>query len=256
MTIPSLHEKIEERRDLSELSILEHLNELRTRLINVIISVIVLGFCSYYFSESIFLWLSAPFNEAFKNHQLIGTGPAEALTLKITVSMFTGALVACPYIFYQIWKFISPGLHAHEKRLVLPFVSITTFCFLSGVFFCYYFVLPYSFAFFAGQYDSVNLAPQVKMSEHLELTLQILAGFGVVFELPVLSFCLARLGILTYKAVLGAVRYIIVGIFIFAAIFTPPDVISQMLMVIPMMILFGISILIVKLAERPRVNKD
>lgn len=246
----ALKEKIDERRDLSEMTLMEHLSELRTRLVHVIGSVLVTTIACYYYTTVVFDWLSGPYTVAFPNYQLIGTGPAEAFTLKITVSIFAGLIVALPYIFYQVWQFISPALHDNERPYVLPFIFVTTVCFLCGIIFCYYCVLPYSFAFFRDEYESVRLAPQIKMSEYLELTIKALIGFGVVFELPVLAFCFARFGILTHKALLSSARYVIVAIFIIAAVLTPPDVVSQMLMVAPMLVLYGVSILVVKCAEK------
>ncbi len=245
-----LKEKIDERRDLVEMNLFDHLRELRTRLIHIISAVLLCAVACYYFTGNLFDWLAAPFTEAFPKHQLIGTGPAEAFTLKISVSIFAGIILALPYVFLQLWKFIAPGLYEEERKLVVPFVALTTLCFLVGIAFCYYFVLPYSFAFFKAEYASVNLAPQIKMSEHLSLTIKALIGFGVVFELPILAFCFARLGLLTYKALIGAGRYVVVAIFIIAAILTPPDVVSQMLMVMPMLVLYAISILVVRFTQK------
>lgn len=237
-------------KTFSEMGILEHLAELRIRLIYSVAAIVVAGFACYSYCDLFFIWLMAPFKTAFPNDSLVGTSPAEALVLKITVSFFVGAIVALPVVFYQVWRFISPGMHEHERRMVLPFVVITTICFILGVIFCYKEVLPYSFSFFSDEYQSIGLKPQVTLSSHLQLTMQLLFGFGIIFELPVMSFCLARLGIITSAMLLSGFRYIIVAIFIVAAVLSPPDVISQMLMACPMLVLYAVSIFVVKITER------
>lgn len=246
-------QKTATEKHFSEMGVMEHLNELRSCLINSLIAVCVAGFACYYYCDPIFIWLMAPFKVAFPNESLVGTTPAEALVLKITVSFFAGALASLPVIFYQFWKFISPGMHDNERRLVLPFVTITTICFALGVMFCYDEVLPYSFAFFNEEYTSIGLEPQITLSSHITLTMQMLVAFGLVFELPVLSFCLARLGIITTSMLTSGFRYIIVAIFIIAAVMSPPDVISQMLLAVPMLVLYVLSIFVVKIAERKKV---
>ena len=240
------------RRHFVEMGLMEHLNDLRSCLIHCISSVIVMSLFAFYFSETFFTWLRKPVIETFGENVLIGTGPAEALTLKMSVALFAGAIVALPYMFYQVWKFIAPGLYDSEKKYVFPFIFITTACFISGVLFCYYLVVPVSFAFFKAEYTSIQLVPQIRLSEHIQLTAKMLIGFGVVFELPVICFALARVGILTAARMTVGWRYIVVGIFIAAGFFTPPDALSQVLMVGPMLLLYGISIIVVKLGERPR----
>lgn len=237
-------------KSFSEMGILEHLHELRKRLIRSLLAIFILGIASYSFCDPLFVWLCAPFKEAFPNDPLVGTSPADAIVIKITVSFFAGALLALPIVFHEVWKFISPGLYESEKKWVIPFILLTTLCFVAGVLFCYYEILPVSFRFFQEQYLSIELKPQVTLSSHLQLTLQCLVAFGLIFELPILSFCLARLGMLSYETILGGFRYIIVAIFIAAAVLSPPDVISQMLMAIPMLVLYGISILVVRFTEK------
>lgn len=233
-----------------EMGIMEHLTELRTCLIHSVIAIAICSGLTFFFSTEIFEILTLPFKSAFGPNLLIGTGPAEALTLKISVSLFSAILVALPYIFYQLWRFIAPGLYETEKKLVFPFVIITTICFISGVYFCYKFIFPITFAFFKQQYSSIDLQPQIRLSEQLALTVKMLLGFGIIFELPVLSFILAKLGILTSAMLTAGWRYIILGIFVVAGFFTPPDVVSQLLTTTPMIALYGISILIVKFCER------
>ena len=244
----------ESRRQFIEMGLMDHLTDLRSCIIHCVVSVVITSFIAFYFSDVFFDWLRRPVVATFGEHVLIGTGPAEALTLKMSVAIFAGVIFALPYIFFQLWKFISPGLYDSEKKYVLPFVFITTACFLGGVLFCYYLVVPVSFAFFKEQYNSINLVPQIRLSEHIQLTVKMLVGFGTVFELPVISYILARTGLLTAKKMIAAFRYVIVGIFIAAAILTPPDALSQILMATPMLFLYCISILVVKLGERPKTS--
>jgi len=238
------------KRQFVEMGIMEHLSDLRSCIIHSVASIVLLSFVTYAYSSYFFELLTRPFRNIFGETVLIGTGPAEALTLKIYVAFFTGTLFALPYIFYQLWKFISPGLYDQEKKYVFPFILITTACFLAGIFFGYELVLPISFDFFKEEYKSIALTPQIKLSEHLSLTIKILIGFGAIFELPVISFVLARVGILTAHAMKSTWRYVIVAIFIIAGVLTPPDALSQCLMAGPMLLLYGVSILVVQLSER------
>lgn len=237
-----------------DMGILEHLSELRSRLIRIFTALLLFTGLGYYYVQFFFQWLSGPYHVAFPDTPLIGTGPAEAFTLKITIALFAGIIFSLPYIFYELWVFILPGLHEHEQKLALPFVIITTICFLLGILFCYHGVLPFSFAFFREEYASVGLTPQIRMSEYLSLTAKLLLAFGVIFEFPVLAFILGRLGILTSDMLTSSFRYVIAGIFIVSAVLTPPDVISQLLMVAPMIVLYGVSVLILKLVEKNPKN--
>lgn len=225
---------------------MEHLQELRVRIVRIFLAVCVGAFISYEYSTEIFEILARPYFDAFPNSALVGTGPAEALILKLKVAFFCGIVLAGPYIFYQLWLFVAPGLYENEKRLALPFVASTSFLFIFGAWFCYHFIVPVAFGFFHEQYVSIGLTANVKVTEHLAVMLQSMVGFGAVFEMPVLAYFLARLGIIDHRMMLNGARYAIVIIFIVAAVLTPPDVLSQMLMAGPLCLLYGLSILIVK----------
>lgn len=238
-----------------EMDLLEHLGELRVRLIRSALAIVIGGIASYAFSRQTFSFLMHPFFEAFSDtqYQLIGTGPAEAFLLKIKVALFLGVIISSPVIFGQIWGFISPGLYEHERKLFLPFVGGSTFLFLSGVLFCHVLVLPIAFDFFRSQYSSLpGLAPYIKVGEYFSMVVKSIIGFGIVFELPMLAYFLARVGIITVDLMLNYARHATVVIFILSAILTPPDVFSQFLMAGGLMMLYGVSILVVKIAERGR----
>ncbi|RMG42425.1 MAG: twin-arginine translocase subunit TatC [Candidatus Dadabacteria bacterium] len=233
-----------------EMTILDHLADLRSCLLRSFVAVILAALLAYYFSTDIFEILSKPFGDAFQGANLIGTGPAEAFILKLKVSLFSGLLFAAPIIFFEIWRFISPGLYPAERRLFLPFILATTALFIAGVAFCFFVVMPFAYQFFNAQYKSVGVAPTIRISEHLALLVRAMIGFGAVFELPVLSYFLTRAGIIDAEMLTGGIRYAIVVSFIVAAVLTPPDVLTQFLMAGPLILLYGLSILVAKVARR------
>ncbi len=227
-----------------QMGLMEHLRELRKRLI-ISLGLIALGAIgAYLYAAPLFTWLSAPYFEAFGNSPLIGTSPAEAWVLKLKVSIFAGTIVMSPALFYQLWAFVSPGLYSHERRLVLPFVVCSTVLFVGGAMFCYRFVLPYSFGFFHDEFKSIGVTPTIKVGDNLSMMITTLVGFGAVFELPLLSYFLARAGVIDHRFLLEWFRHAVVIIFIVAAILTPPDVFTQILMAGPLVALYGLSILI------------
>lgn len=240
----------------TELDLFQHLGELRKRLLWSVVAIAAGACVAFNYSEIIFRFLSAPYDDGFKGAALIGTGPAEAFLLRLQMSVFSGLIVSAPVVFWQLWLFVAPGLYEHERKLAIPFVFCTTLLFFLGVGFCYYGVLPVSFAFFKTQYDAIAVTPTVRISEHLSLILKALIGFGVIFELPVLTFFLARFGIVTAGAMRRARRYAIVAIFILAAILTPPDVLSQLLMAAPLLVLYELSIIVAAVVGKPDVGSE
>ncbi len=228
---------------------LEHLGELRRRIFYVFIGILLGAIFAFLWADQIFQVLAEPYQDGFPNEALIGTGPAEAFILKLKVSAAMGFVVSSPWWLFQLWLFISPGLHENEKKLALPFVFVTTLLFLGGILFAYKAVMPFAFDFFYTQYQSVGLKPTVRMSEHCSLLLRALLGFGVVFELPVIAFFLARVGLLREENLRSGFRYAIIIIFIISAVLTPPDIFTQFLMAGPLLVLYGISIYVVRWAE-------
>jgi sec-independent protein translocase protein TatC len=236
-----------------KLPLTAHLEELRSRLIKSLAAVGIAFFGCYWAVEPIMDWLIDPVrNLSSSQLQIIGTGVAEAFFTKLKVAFFAAIFVASPVIFYEIWKFIAPGLYEHEKRYVKPFVFFGTLFFVSGAYFCYRFVFPTAFGFFLQEYASVSIAPFLKISEYLSFAARMLLAFGVVFELPVFTFFLARTGIVNHKMMISAWRYAVVGIFGVAAILTPgPDVASQLLMATPLLVLYATSIGVAYAFGRP-----
>ena len=170
--------------------------------------------------------------------------------IRLKVAFFAGALLVSPLLFAQVWLFVAPGLYPQERKLFVPFIFITTTLFLFGVWLCYTMVLPIAYDFFNAEYRAVGVTPTIKISEHLSTMVTTLLGFGVVFEMPVLAFLLGRLGVLTHHTLIRGARYAIVLFFVIAAVLTPPDVLSQFLMAGPLVLLYGVSILVVKYTAR------
>ena len=239
-----------------------HLEELRWRIIKALGAVAAAFAGAYNFADWLFQFLSRPLlavnigsgPDATAVH-LIGTGVGEAFFTKLKVSLIAGIFVASPVILYQIWQFVAPGLYDSEKRYVRPFVFFGTFFFVAGAWFCYTAVLPVGYRFFVDQYAGIGVSPEIRISEYLSFTARMLLAFGATFELPVVTFFLARLGFVTYRGMLGYTRYAILVIFIVAAMLTPgPDVASQLLMAGPLLVLYALSILVAFLFGKPRAN--
>ncbi len=221
-----------------------HLEELRWRIIKALAAVAVAFVGCYWVSDRVFALLTEPLVATGQEHvQLIGTGVTEAFFTRLKVSLIAGIFVASPCIFYQAWRFVAPGLYERERRTALPFVAAATFFFLTGAVFCYVVVFPVGYAFFLEEYQTIGVAPQIRISEYLAFASRTLLGFGLTFELPVVTFFLARVGAVTHRTLLHWFRYAIVAIFIVAAVLTPgPDVASQMLMAVPLLLLYLLSI--------------
>ncbi|MCS6925968.1 MAG: twin-arginine translocase subunit TatC [Candidatus Binatia bacterium] len=221
-----------------------HLEELRWRLIKSLVAIGVAFFPAYLFAEVLFDFLIAPLPRATHNPlHLIGTGVTEAFFTKLKVSFIAALFLATPVVLYQVWQFVAPGLYAHEKRYVWPFMIFGSLFFLLGAGFCYAVVLPVAYTFFIEEYETIGVQPTLRISEYLTFTARMLLAFGVTFELPILAFFFSRVGIVTYKTLLSLFRYAILAIFILAAILTPgPDVASQLLLAGPLILLYGVSI--------------
>jgi sec-independent protein translocase protein TatC len=226
------------------MSFTEHLEDLRWCLLKSLCAMAIASTICYFFSELIFGFVVAPLRQTLRPGQsLIGTGITEAFFIEIKVALAAGLLFSCPFIFYQIWRFVAPGLSGGERKLVLPFVLCATLFFLGGAYFCYRIVLPVAFQYFIEQYDTMGVMPAIRIGEYFTFFFRMVLAFGVTFELPVFTFFLVRLGIWDYRFMLRSFRYAIVVIFIIAAILTPtPDIINQSLLALPMLALYVLSI--------------
>ncbi|MFA6143445.1 MAG: twin-arginine translocase subunit TatC [Sulfurimonas sp.] len=241
-----------------------HLLELRKRLGISVAAIIIMSIIMWNFHDAILAWITKPLVDALVatakiSHKaalgmIVTRELSEAFFVAMKVSLFAGLLAALPVLLSQIWLFIAPGLYSNEKKMMIPIVVGGTGMFLMGAAFAYYLVTPLGFAFFI-EFGSASFVPMYNIGEYVEFFTKILFGFGLAFELPVVCYFLALLGIIDDKMMTNFFRYAIVLIFIIAAILTPPDVISQLLMAAPLILLYGISILIVR-AVNPAPKED
>jgi sec-independent protein translocase protein TatC len=221
----------------------EHLEELRKRLIVCFIAVGVGFVLSYGFKEKLFQILTRPLIRVMQTgDKLIFTGLPEAFFTYLKVAFLSGIILAAPVIFYQFWMFVAPGLYDKEKRLMVPVVVLSTVFFVGGAFFGYFIVFPYGFKFFLG-FASETIRPLPSMREYLGFASKLLLAFGVVFELPLIITFLARLGMVSVGFLKKNRKYALLLFFVGAAILTPPDVVTQIMMALPLLLLYEISII-------------
>ena len=229
-----------------------HLEELKTRLTRVLIAVGAGFVVCYLFKEKLFWALTLPLAAVMPdNSSMIFTSLPEAFFTYLKVSFFSSIFLVSPYILYQMWKFVSPGLYQSEKKHVAPFVFFSTIFFLGGSLFAYYIVFPFGFKFFVG-FGNDFIRPMLSLKEYLSFSMKLLIAFGIIFELPIFMFFLARIGMVDSKTLRKKRKYAILLVFVTAALFTPPDVVTQCLMALPLMLLYEISIWVVTAGETKR----
>ena len=223
-----------------------HIADLRKRLTISTITVVVMFFACFSFYEPILEWMMAPVKHALPvGTSMIAVEIQETFFTAMKVAFFAGFIISLPVIFWQLWLFLAPGLYDHEKKLVVPFVFFATLMFLLGASFAYYIVVPVGFDFLIAFGNSVvSVLPSI--GKYVGFFTKLLIGFGIAFELPVITFFLAKIGLVNDQMLKDFFRYAVVLIFIISAILTPPDVISQVLMAAPLLILYGVSIYIAK----------
>ena len=226
------------------MSLTEHLEELRWSLLWSAIVVLVVSVICYFFSDAIFTFMVSPLRQHLaKDQSLIGTTVTEAFFTEIKIAAAAGLFFSSPFIFYQIWRFVRPGLSSNESHLVVPFVLCATLFFIAGTVFCYYVVLPNAFGYFIDQYGTIGVTPAIRLGEYFTFFFRMVLAFGATFELPVMTYFLVRLGVWDHRFMWNYFRYAIVAIVVVAAVLTPtPDIINQMLLAIPMLLLYILSI--------------
>jgi sec-independent protein translocase protein TatC len=241
--------------DDSQAPLLDHLIELRTRLLRALVAFGIAFAVCFYYADRIFAFLVEPLTKAFPPGQgkLIYTKLYEAFFVEVKVAIFAAFFLSFPIIANQIWAFVAPGLYAKEKKAFLPFLIATPVLFIMGAALAYYVVMPTAFHFFLsfeGQKGGLKLEALPGTGDYLALVMQFILAFGISFLMPVLLMLLNRAGIITRAQTKGARRYAIVGIFIVAAVATPPDVISQLLLAVPLLLLFEGTLILMWFTER------
>jgi len=233
-----------------------HLEELRTRLMRSAVAVGIVFVACYLVKERLFELLTLPLTVAMPdNSSMIFTSLPEAFFTYLKISFFAAIFLSCPYLLYQLWKFISPGLYEQERKYVVPFVIFSTIFFLGGALFAYYVVFPFGFKFFLA-FGTESIRPMLTLKEYLSFSLKLLLAFGVIFELPIFMFFLAKAGLVNSKVLKQKRKYAILLVFVTAALFTPPDVVTQILMAGPLMLLYEISVWVVRAGEKKAAKKN
>jgi len=229
----------------AEMPLTAHLEELRWRIVKSLLAVTAGFLLAYLFADQLFALLIRPIHLAAGDTpvKLIGTGVTEAFFTKLKVSFIAGIFLASPAVLYQAWQFVSPGLYENEKYYVFPFVFFGTFFFCAGALFCYEFVFEVGYAFFLDQYSTIGIEPNIRISEYLSFTSRMLLAFGGCFEMPVVAFFLARIGMIDHNTLIKPWRFAVLAMFIIAAVLTPgPDVASHMMLVTPLLVHYAASI--------------
>lgn len=226
-----------------EESFVSHLVELRNRIIRALVVVLVMFGIAFYFSGDIMKFLSQPLYQALPE----GTRPifidqAGAFFTLTKVAFLTGVLASLPWILYQAWAFVAPGLYEHERKFALPLIVSSVFFLLVGIGFAYVFVLPTAYKFFFSFASQTGADVMQDLQKYWDFTLAIFFGFGLTFEVPVVEMLLVKMGIVTQQQLREARRYVIVGAFVVAAVLTPPDVISQFMLAVPLILLYELGI--------------
>ena len=248
----------------SSMSILEHLEELRNRLIKIFIAA-AFGFAACYWkADEIFTVLMKPLTDVLpQDSNLIFTGLTEGFFTQLKVGLIAGAFLVSPYILYQIWAFVSPALYKKERTILIPVAFFSAVFFVGGACFGYFIVFPYGFKFLVNVFESDIIQPLPSVKEYLSLAVKMLIAFGVVFELPLVVLVLSRFGIVTHKTMRKYQKFAILGIFIVGAMLTPPDVFTQLMMAGPLILLYEMSIWVAyffgkkkELIEEPEETSD
>ena len=241
---------------MSEDTFISHLVELRDRLLRSIIAVGVVFFCLFPFASELYDLLAYPMMRTLpEGSKMIATGVITPFLIPVKVAAMIAFVIVLPYVLYQAWAFVAPGLYSHEKKLVVPLVVASTILFLCGIAFCYFFVFGVVFDFVNKIAPaSITVAPDIE--QYLNFVLTMFLAFGVTFEVPIVVILLARFGVVTLEQLRSIRPYFIVGAFVIAAVVTPPDVISQLLLAVPMCILYEVGLLLARFMPKPKPDDD
>jgi sec-independent protein translocase protein TatC len=245
---PSL-KKIQNKLTPTE-SFISHLIELRDRLLRVVIGFFVVFLAFFPFANKIYALLAAPLlSQLPAGGQMIATAVTTPFFVPLKVAMMAAFVVSLPHTLYQVWAFVAPGLYAHEKRFMIPMIIASTLLFLAGMTFAYYLVFPVIFGFIIGSAPA-GVAVMTDIGNYLDFVLTLFMAFGLAFEVPIAVVMAVRFGWVNRKSLQEARGYVIVAAFVIGAIFTPPDIISQFMLAVPMWLLYELGIVVSKLVER------
>ena len=254
----SKNDETEDKLDdpANEQPLMAHLVELRQRTVRAVISILVVFACLSPFMKQIFDWISKPLMVALPDGaKLLSTGVVAPFMVPLKVTLFCAFVIALPYVLYQFWAYIAPALYKREKRLAFPVIVSSVVMFGVGMAYCYFVVFRMVFQFIAGfSPDSVNFAPDI--DSYFGFVITMFFAFGLTFEVPILVVVLDRVGVASAKKLVHVRPYVIVGAFVLAAIFTPPDVLSQLLLALPLVVLYELGIILVKLFGRKETEEE
>lgn len=225
-------------------SFMSHLIELRDRLLRAILALLIVFGVLFYWARDIYTLLAAPLlAELPEGTQMIAVEVAAPFFVPVKVTMFAAFIIALPYVLYQVWAFVAPGLYLHEKKLVLPLIATSTLLFLIGMAFAYFIVFPVVFHFIT-TFAPDGVAVMTDIQKYFDFVLTLFLAFGVAFETPIAVVILTRMGIVSIENLKRARPYVVVGAFVIAAIFTPPDVVSQLLLAFPLWLLYELGLMV------------
>ncbi len=242
--------------NLHQQPFLAHLLELRDRLLRIIFAVLLVFLCLFYFSNSIYEYVSTPLRALLpENSTMIATDVASPFFAPFKLTLVVSLLLAMPVVLYQMWAFVAPGLYRREKRIVLPVLCSSILLFYAGMAFAYYVVFPLIFGFFTSV-GPENVTVMTDISSYLDFVLKLFFAFGIAFEIPIAVVILAWTGVVSPQQMARKRPYVVVGCFVAGMLLTPPDVISQSLLALPMWLLFELGILFGKLASRSTTGEE
>jgi sec-independent protein translocase protein TatC len=230
---------------------LSHLVELRTRLMRSIIAVVIVLVCLFPFAKEIYALLAAPLLHTLpKGATMIATDVTGTFLVPLKVTLMASFLLALPYVLWQAWAFVAPGLYQHEKRLAVPVIVSSVVFFMLGMAFAYFFVFPVMFSFFAN-YTPAGVQMMTDIDKYLSFVLAMFLAFGLTFEVPVIVIVLVRMRVVSLDKLRAIRSYVIVGAFVVGAIFTPPDVLSQLMLAVPLWLLYELGLLLARFVSVP-----
>ena len=231
---------------------ISHLIELRDRLIRALLALLVVFLCLMPWSSAVYDFLAQPMMANLpEGTKMIATGVVTPFMVPLKVTLLAAFVIALPFVLYQAWAFIAPGLYAHEKKFALPLVIGSTLLFLLGMAFCYYFVFGTVFKFIA-HFAPASITPAPDIEQYLNFVMTMFLAFGITFEVPIVVVLLVKFGIVSVEKLKEARPYAIVGAFVIAAVVTPPDVTSQLMLAIPMTLLFELGLLLARFVEQSK----